>query len=184
MDPLFLEKAVFVLNRFQNISMVTAWEQYFGDIAKVWPKWDVDIPWMLGKNMTTPMVVVRRRAWLDSVCWSSEFKQNYEDYDAWLSLLSRGHHLLCIPEVLLFHRIRRGSRWDRRTGTQLRRLKQSLIQKHAALYRHHAVELAGLLGPMDPPIAGIRHVLFTMRNSSFPEETPRDENLVADVRIR
>lgn len=151
-DPLFFEKAVFVLNRFQNISMVTAWEQYFGDIAKVWPKWDVDIPWMLGKNMTTPMVVVRRRAWLDSVCWSSEFKQNYEDYDAWLSLLSRGHHLLCIPEVLLFHRIRRGSRWDRRTGTQLRRLKQSLIQKHAALYRHHAVELAGLLaanGPAD-----------------------------------
>lgn len=149
-DPFFFEKAVFVLNRFQNISMVTAWEQYFGDINKIWPKWDADIPWMLGKNMTTPMVVVRRRAWLESVSWSPEFKQNCEDYDAWLSLLGRGHHLLCIPEVLLYHRLRRGSRWDRRTGTQLRRLKQSLTQKHAALYRRFAVELAGLLAANGP----------------------------------
>jgi GT2 family glycosyltransferase len=148
--PTFFTKAVQLLERFKNVTMVTAWEQYVGAVTKVWPKWDADLPWMLGKNMTTPMVMVRRAAWLRSVSWSSDFAKNYEDYDAWLSLLGAGGRMLCIPEVLLIHRIRPGSRWDCRTVEQVRRLKAALVKKHASLYREHALDLIGLLAANGP----------------------------------
>lgn len=149
-EPSFFKKAVSLLERFDTITMVTAWEQYFGKTRKVWPKWDADLPWMLGKNMTTPMVMVRRAAWLDAVSSSPEFADNFEDYDAWLSLLEKGGQMVCIPEVLLRHRIRADSRWERRPPGQEERLKAALVRKHGPLYQRHALELTGLLAANGP----------------------------------
>jgi GT2 family glycosyltransferase len=160
-DARFFGEGMSLLWRFSNISMVTAWEQYFGEVSKVWPKWDGDLPWMLGKNMTTPMVMVRRTAWLNCVRWQSDFANNYEDYDAWLSLMESGHRLFCIPEVRLYHRIRKDSRWERRSSLELLQLKAALLRHHRRLYATYANDLIGLLvanGPaMDWDTPGAFH---------------------------
>jgi hypothetical protein len=140
-EPEFFRRALDILRRFNNVAMVTAWERYFGDVEKVWPKWDFDIPRQLCQNMTAPLCLVRKQAWLGNVRHLPDFDDNYEDYHAWLSIIEEGGTCVCLNEPLVRHRIRSGSRWDQRTRQQLIRLQERIVRCHPGLYERHGPEL-------------------------------------------
>lgn len=49
-EPEFFERALVVLQRYTNVSMVCSWLRYFGEATDLWPTWNAEFPYLLGHN--------------------------------------------------------------------------------------------------------------------------------------
>jgi glycosyltransferase involved in cell wall biosynthesis len=133
----FIEKAVDVINRDDNIRVVGCRCWMFGAVDKEWKLQKFSHELLARKNMIPATAMYRKSDWerCGGYCEQEIYR---EDWDFWLSMMELGGTFYKLNEVLFFYRISMGSR-------------RTLAQKHKkiivdAINRRHTEYMQKYLG--------------------------------------
>jgi glycosyltransferase involved in cell wall biosynthesis len=142
LEPTYLEKSIRVLDEDPTIAFVSHWLRAFGDEAWEWRPDRCDMVSLLDRNMVNSAALFRRELASAVGGFDETLTRGFEDWAFWLEAVSRGFRGAIIPEVL-FHYRRRPDSMSRRMmvdGTD-REFFRWRLERHAADYRRHVVEL-------------------------------------------
>ena len=138
--PTYMEAAVSAFSKDPALSVVYGRAERFGDSAQ----WDLppfSMATMLARNCLYISCFFRRSlaVWTDGqlkVSFDGAFKDGFEDWDFWLSLLQgeEDPRVLCLPQLCFRYRTRRRSRNTGVTDQALVALRHRLWEKHKDLY--------------------------------------------------
>ncbi len=140
-DKTFFEKSISILNRYENVSFVYSWIEYFGDISGVWPTYNAEFPYLLAHNMVNANLVVRYDHFINWGMNKKEMKYSLEDYESWISILEKGGVGVSLPEILVKYRVRENSMYRGALRDQILYLYEQIVSLHPKLYREYGKEL-------------------------------------------
>ncbi len=149
-EPDFFPRAVDVLRRYPNVTLVYPWLRYFGESTDIWPTWNAEFPYLLGHNMVAVLAVARRSMFLRLARQQPEMEYNFEDFEAWVALLEAGGIGVGLPHPLARYRIRSGSLYRSTNRNQQLYLYDLITQRHPEVYRQWGVELFNLQNANGP----------------------------------
>lgn len=132
--PQFLEKAVAALEEDykHELGMVTSWIQTFGQKDEIWKPEQYNPFKLAFENMLHVASLFRRECW-DVVGGYATNLEGYQDWNFWLSIVSKGYKWISIPETLFNYRIRENSMV---TGSNKKRgvLFDTIIENNKPFY--------------------------------------------------
>jgi glycosyltransferase involved in cell wall biosynthesis len=139
----YFEKAVPWLDGDPTLAFVSHWLRTFGDEEWEWTPERCDFPALLELNTVNGAALVRRTAVLEAGLFDESLRDGCEDWDLWITLVERGLRGKILPEVLFHYRRRPGSMSRAMTEDAETHvgIVRRLIEKHAASYRDHLLEL-------------------------------------------
>jgi len=149
-EPDFFARAIDVLQRYENVTLVYSWVRYFDNSSDIWPTWNAEFPYMLAHNMLVPLAVMRRSAFLQAARNKPAFEYNFEDYEGWLALVESGGVGVSLPHPLVRYRVRSGSMYHECGRNQQLYLYDLLTRYHKDAYREWGVELFNLQNANGP----------------------------------
>jgi glycosyltransferase involved in cell wall biosynthesis len=158
LEPDMLAKSVAYLDAHPGVGFVSHWLRAFGDEEWEWTPARCDFPALLDANTVNGAALVRRRVLLEHGLFDESMRDGCEDWDLWITLVSRGVAGAILPEFLFRYRRRNDSMSRRmaRGGGNVA-LYERLARKHADAYRAH---LPALFTRRAAVAAGLaRHVL-------------------------
>jgi glycosyltransferase involved in cell wall biosynthesis len=136
-EPAFLEKAVTIMRRDSKfVGVCCHYQKHIKDkpIGDVIQPLGGRVKDFLVKNNGVGNSLFRKVCWEQAGGYDVNFKNGYEDWDLWISILSNGWELCVIPEVLFNYRIKKTSR-DQLAVTQFDiELREAIYRKHKELY--------------------------------------------------
>ena len=183
LEPEMLRKSVAALDDDPSIAFVSHWRRCFGDETGEWTPASCAFPALLDMNTVNGAALVRRAA-LEAVGgYDDDFRDGYEDWDLWVTLVEHGYPGRILPEVLFHYRRRTGSLSRNSLGTLGHpHLYRRLVRKHADRYRPH---LGGLLVRREQDIGRLRgqiHDLDLEHHRWMAPELARRRNDLAILR--
>jgi len=101
----YIEKAVAVLNRSQDVGIVYCRATLFGVVETDWDLPEYSLQRMLIDNIIFCSAFFRRNDWLEVGGYDEGMIYGWEDYSLWLSLIERGKKVYQIPERLFYYRV-------------------------------------------------------------------------------
>ena len=104
--PDYYSRCIEVLEKYDNVSFVYSWVQFFGGSDDVWVSFDTEMPYMLVGNMLSSYHVMRRKDFLAHGINNVAMNHSMEDYEAWLRMVGAGCLGVSIPEILVDYRVR------------------------------------------------------------------------------
>jgi len=144
-DENFYQRAINVLNQYENVSYVYSWVKYFEGSNGVWPTFNTHLPYLLCANMLAAFTVIRKNDFLNFGKNRIEMEYGMEDYDSWVSLASHGCLGVSIPETLNLYRVRKNS-MARQFNEKMRiYLYDVMVRNYPELYGKYATEIFMLL---------------------------------------
>ncbi|GMU81336.1 MAG: hypothetical protein AMXMBFR47_12070 [Planctomycetota bacterium] len=143
-EPAFFPRCIDVLRRYDDVGFVYSWVRYFGAAEGLWPTWNAELPYLLGHNLLTVFIVMRRADYLRFGRQHSDFASDYEDYDGFISMVEAGLKGVALPDPLVRYRIRPESRHRSYHSDQSLHLYRLLTKHHAASYQKYGIELFNL----------------------------------------
>lgn len=143
--PQFYSKAVDILKTYDNISFVYSWVRYFDATNEMWPTFNTEFPYLMGMNMTTPLVVVKKCDFLNSGLNRIEMEYGMEDFDSWVSMCASGLSGVSIPEILVKYRVRPDSMSRQFNRKMVIYLLDKLSHGHPDLYKKFGLEIYNLI---------------------------------------
>ncbi|ABU59697.1 glycosyltransferase [Roseiflexus castenholzii] len=149
-EPSFFERAIDVLQRYDNVSFVYSWVRFFGESDACWPTWNVEFPYLLAHNMLTAFVVVRRS---DFLAWGQNdpsLSDALEDYDAWISMVEQGCIGVSLPDPLVRYRMRSDSMYHSLSDAQILEMYDRIVARHRSVYERYGAELFALQNENGP----------------------------------
>lgn len=102
-EPTYLEKSIWVLTRYPNVSIVYPSFQHFGIQNDIWSSRPYDFSALLHDNYMAAGSVYRRTVW-EGIGGYDEQMKSYEDWDFWIRAGARGYHGYWLPEPLFYYR--------------------------------------------------------------------------------
>lgn len=141
----FYSKAINILEKFNNVSFVYSWLEYFEGTKGVWPNFHTEFPYLLLSNMLSATTVVRKKDFLNFGINKVEMEYGMEDYECWISLCENGYFGISIPEVLAKYRIRKDSMARQFNKNMIFYLKDRMSGFHSKLYKEYGVEIYNIL---------------------------------------
>jgi len=151
--------AVRVMTHYDNVGVVGAWAQYFGEDDTLWPSWNPELPYILYHNtMNSSSLVVRRQDFLAYGLNDSAFRYGMEDWDALVSMVGAGVGGVALPAPLFWYRVRPDSMSRGFRPESLTFLYHKLVSKHRELFAQHAEAVAGLLNANGPQYLAVNPV--------------------------
>ena len=149
--PDYYEKAVYVLNRYENVFFAGAWAQYFENSHNVWPAFPPQPPYALAHNpVNSSALVYKTVAFMSAGRNDRALEYGLEDYESVISMLSSGYNGTVLPETLFHYRVRSGSMIRRTNKNKLLYAHKYIAEKHAAYYSKFAAQLVNLLNSNGP----------------------------------
>lgn len=170
--PVFLEKAVAVLDADAEVGLVSCQVRRFGVKEGPWPLPPVTTENMLYKKcIVSSCAVFRKEDW--AACGGFDIRLTIEeDYDFWLSVIEQGRRLHRMEECLFFYRVHKESVIQRfGKMPKLERVKRTyaineyIFKKHIRLYCAHPEYMAHRLFPyvVKPfKAAGLKRVKYRL----------------------
>ncbi len=153
-EPSYYSRAVEVLKRFDNVSFVGCWAQYFGENDEIWPAFNPEPPYLLAHNMiNSSAVVYRRKDFIEAGGNDLNMIYGMEDYETVISLVKKGFQGVVLPHILWNYRIRTGSMaqsFNRFSELYLYRL---ISRKHADFFAEYAEQLVNILNANGPAMS-------------------------------
>jgi hypothetical protein len=146
----FFTRAIDVLQCYPNVTFVYSWVRYFGESREIWPTWNAEFPYLLGHNMLTAFVVLRREAFLRWARNKPEFEYGLEDYEGWIGFVEAGGVGVSLPHPLVRYRIRAKSMYQSSSRNQKLYLYDLLTQRHPEAYQKWGMELFNLQNANGP----------------------------------
>lgn len=108
--PSYAEKAIDYLETHPNTKLVYCEAEFFGSKKGLWDLPEYDYDGLLLNNCIFCSAVYRRSDYNETKGYNPNMKTKVEDWDFWLSLLSKEDDVYRIPEVLFFYRQHDSSR--------------------------------------------------------------------------
>ena len=143
-DRSFFEKAINILKRYDNVSFVYSWVEYFGNLEDVWPAYNAEFPYLLAHNMVNANVVLRYEDFMNKGLNKEDMKYGLEDYEMWINILENGGVGVALPEVLVKYRIREDSMYRKASKDQIYRSYEKIVSLHSRVYKKYGDELFNL----------------------------------------
>ncbi|MEO6903065.1 MAG: glycosyltransferase [Bacteroidia bacterium] len=144
-DPSYYEKAIRILNHYENVHFVGAWAQYFGNSKQVWPTFNPEPPLLLTHNLiNSSALVYKREAFLLAGKNDENFKIGLEDYESVINIKSNGLNGVAIPETLFNYRVRKNSMIKNVNQTVRAEYYNKINLKHNCLFLDFNIELEKL----------------------------------------
>jgi glycosyltransferase involved in cell wall biosynthesis/SAM-dependent methyltransferase len=147
LEPAFLELAVAALERDPECAFASCWLRAFGLAEFDWTPSTCEFPELLVEDTVCTAAVTRRETMIDVGGFDPEMPlAGYEDWDAAISLVEKGHHGVIIPDFLFRYRIRSGSMTSVCTQPKNHsRLFEYLLSKHRSSFEGHSQAVIALL---------------------------------------
>jgi len=145
-DKTFYRRALDILHKYDNVSYVYSWVQYFEGSEAVWPTFNIHIPYLLCANMLAAYTVIRKNDFLNFGKNRIMMEYGMEDYDGWVSLAEHGCLGVSIPEKLNLYRVRKDS-MSRQFNKKMRiyLYQTSSKEGHEKIFQKYAREVYMLL---------------------------------------
>jgi glycosyltransferase involved in cell wall biosynthesis len=132
--PSYLEKAIAIIEGNEDIKVVFCEAKQFGARSKKWKLPTYTFRNLLIENCIFCTALFSRESYISANGYDENFLIGFEDWDFWISLLSKGGKVVKIKEVLFFYRIRRNSRNNSLNIENQRKLRMQIFEKHLDLY--------------------------------------------------
>jgi glycosyltransferase involved in cell wall biosynthesis len=138
--PEFFAEAVGVLEREQDVALVSGFFQMFDEREDTFRYSSCEFPDMLAYNQAIEPAVFRRDAWEKAGGYCETFSASgIEDWDLWIGFLELGYRAHVIPEIVWEYRIRPDQMSTEMYAPDLwGRLFSELVQRHPRSYAKHA----------------------------------------------
>lgn len=140
--PKFIEKAVNVLVNNQNICIVYAKAEYFGNKTGEWffPTYDKNN--MLIDNLIPSFAMFRKTDWKLAGGYNLNMEIGGEDWEFWISLIEKGGVPYRIDETLLYYRIHNMSKTAHNYNKLHWKIFKRILSLHPNLYLDNIFDLA------------------------------------------
>lgn len=136
----YLEKAVQILDKDLNITLVYCEAEYFDGKKGSWRLPEFSFDRLLMNNIIFCSGIFRKKDWEKIGGYSENMVHGYEDWEFWISLLENGGNVYKIPEILFYYRIKKESRTISlmtNKENELKMIVQNIIN-HKELYFKNA----------------------------------------------
>ncbi len=132
--PTYLEKAVKVLDRNNNIGIVYCEAVFFGENQGKWVLPEYSFPEILKHNVIFSSSLFRKSDWQKVNGYNSNMIYGWEDYDFWLSIIELKREVFKIPEILFFYRSRLDSMNNRMKNEHRLYSYKQIFKNHREMY--------------------------------------------------
>ncbi|MBU1912578.1 MAG: glycosyltransferase [Candidatus Omnitrophica bacterium] len=149
-EPHYFSKAVYVLQRYENVDLVYSWMQHFEESKGMRLTWNAEFPYILGHNMISQLAVIRRHSFLKGARNKPDIKPGFEDYESWIELLKQGGVGVSLPFCLVRYRVRKNSMHRSTTPNSHLYVYELITQHHPELYEKWGEELFHLQNANGP----------------------------------
>lgn len=146
----FYNKAINILNRFDNVSYVYSWVKYFEGSNGAWTTFDIQLPYLLCHNMLNANALIRKNDFIKYGQNRPEMEYGMEDYDMWISLAENKCFGVCIPEFLSYYRVRKDSMARGFNANNVLYLTEIITKNHKKLYSEYGPELYNIISANGP----------------------------------
>lgn len=148
----YYEKAIRVLQAYENVSFCGAWIEDFNDEGRIrnWSTWNAEPPLQLIMNLTNcQSLVYKAEVAKADGAHDPDLRMFLDDWEGVLSLMAAGHRGVMIPEPLFYYRIREGSIF--RSSHNLWDINfEKITRKHSGLYNAWGAEIAAFMNANGP----------------------------------
>jgi glycosyltransferase involved in cell wall biosynthesis len=140
--PMWLERAVALLDENPDIAFASHWVEAFGDRSFLWQPVRCDLTALLDCNVVNGAALLRRSVFDAVGGFDESMREGCEDWEFWIRVTSNGYTGAIIPEVLYDYRQRHDSmsREMHAVGAQPR-LYATLVEKHRAVFERYLLDL-------------------------------------------
>ncbi len=132
--PTYLEKAVKVLDRNNNIGIVYCEAVFFGENQGKWVLPEYSFPEILKHNVIFSSSLFRKSDWQKENGYNLNMIYGWEDYDFWLSIIELKREVFKIPEILFFYRSRLDSMNNRMKNEHRLYSYKQIFKNHREMY--------------------------------------------------
>jgi len=150
-QPGYYEKAIRVLEQYENVFFTGSWIEYFGDGTGTWPAFPPECPYLLAHNpVNSSALVYKTAAFLAAGLNDPQLEFGLEDYESVVHMARQGLNGVVLPEPLHRYRVRRRSMIRMMNRNKLLLAHSYITEKHRDLYRPYTAELVQLLNSNGP----------------------------------
>jgi glycosyltransferase involved in cell wall biosynthesis len=171
--PTYYDKAIKILERYENVHFVGAWTQYFGNSKVIWPTFNPEPPLILTHNcINSSSLVYKTKAFLGFGKNDPDFKIGLEDYESIISMKAAGLNGVAIPEVLFNYRVRSNS-MIRNSNAEVRAdYYNKIAVKHRSFFSGYEQEVKQLIRNNGLPLSLDNSTLDELPFQDFPVVGP------------
>ncbi len=181
--PLYYEKAIAVLKKYNNVFFVGAWTQYFGDSHKVWPTFTPQPPYLLIHNsVNSSALVYKKAAYLTSGLNKTALQFGLEDYESVISMMEKGYNGVVLPQVYFFYRVRKGSMFRKLNTNKFLYSYKYIADKHVSYYNKFALPVIHLLNSNGPGFYYDNPTEEVVVSARIKQRSKTTEKLIAIVK--
>lgn len=182
-EPQYLERTVALLEARPDLGVAGSWMRTFGAAEWIIRPQGGGVVDFLHRNNCPGSAVLRRSCWEECGGYTEELGGDYEDWDYYLKVTSKGWEIGIVPEPLMRYYLAEGSLnlqgWSRRLE-----LVEALIRRHAETYRRHVVE--AVVGKESIALQrsdALRELLLTEPQLPMPEVTFGDGGMAFAMEV-
>ena len=146
-EPDYVEKAVQIMERNENIGIVYCHADLFGESSGRWELPDYSTESMLLDNVIFVTAMFRKADWEVVGGFNTDMHDGMEDYDFWLSIIELEREVYQLPEILFHYRIKPVSRTTnfQKDATVVQCTYKTIYENHPKLYEKYKDEYAVIL---------------------------------------
>lgn len=135
----FIEKALPKLIENSEIAAVSAWAKGFGEKEFIWKLSGGSIDNFIYSNQSVACALIRKSAWQSAGGYKEQLRNNYEDWDFWISVTKNNWNIYVIPEPLFLYRQKTASMVIETVKNHEFHYTQ-LMLRHSDIYLSHILE--------------------------------------------
>jgi len=149
--PDYYEKAIRVLQQYDNVFFVGSFVQYFEETNRKWVTFTPQPPYALVHNpVNSSGLVYKKAAFLQAGLNDKTVDYGLEDYESVVHLLSMGYNGIVLPEFLFHYRVRNDSMFRKVNREKLLYSYKYIAEKHSRYYATFATQINNLLNANGP----------------------------------
>lgn len=152
-SPQYYENAITVLKKYNNVSFVGCWAQYFGTSNDTWPTFNPEPPYLLTHNMiNSSALVYKKDDFINFGKNDPNLIYGMEDYDSVISMVKNGARGVVFPELWWQYRIRPNSMAQSFNKNKELFLYQIISKKHQDFFDLYGNQVSNILNQNGPGI--------------------------------
>ena len=128
--PHFLKEAVFLLDEFKDLEIVTTGVKYFGALQSDEYLPEYSRKQHLLQNLFFNTSLFRKKSFFNVGGYDEDFKTGWEDWDFYLRLITKENQIAKIEKCYLYYRIKNSSRNSDLISERLSFIEQQLFKKY------------------------------------------------------
>lgn len=139
-DPTYIEKAIKHFQEHPNTSIVYCRAKLFGAVNQDWDLPQYNFESFIWMNCIFCSAVFKRADYDETIGYNPNMKYGFEDWDLWLSILSKDSIVYQIDEPLFFYR-KKNQSMTTTTHEQMRELYSIIYNNHKDIYEPYCCHL-------------------------------------------